>query len=238
MVPFTPKAILFDLDGTLLDTLADLTAGVNGMLAELGQPTRSEQEVRRFVGRGFARLVECSLTEGRPEYILDEQGLEHASALFRRHYAQHNGERTYPYPGIKAVLGQLAAQDKLLAVVTNKMEAFTLPLLEQLGILQHFSAIVAGDTCNTRKPSPEMPLLACEKLGVEPHQALMIGDSHHDAQAARSAGIPVLLVSWGYSEGQPVDQVDCDGVLHSADELFDWIAPEPVRANIAQYTTA
>ena len=84
MVPFTPKAILFDLDGTLLDTLADLTAGVNGMLTELGQPTRSEQEVRRFVGRGFARLVECSLTEGRPEYILDEQGLEHASALFRR----------------------------------------------------------------------------------------------------------------------------------------------------------
>lgn len=237
MVPFTPRAILLDLDGTLLDTIADLTAGVNGMLTELGQPTRSEQEVRRFVGRGFARLVECSLTENRPEYILDEQGLEHASAVFRRHYAQHNGERSYPYPGIKAVLGQLAAQDKLLAVVTNKMEAFTLPLLEQFDILRYCSAIVAGDTCATRKPCPEMLLLACDKLGVEPHQALMVGDSHHDAQAARAAGIPVLLVSWGYSEGQPVEQVDCDGVLHGADELFDWVAPEPVRANASQFAT-
>lgn len=224
MRKLSPKAILFDLDGTLLDTVADIAAGVNGMLAELGRPQRTEQEIRDFVGQGFLRLVERCLTEGHPDYALDGATLDRAADLFRKHYALHNGERTQPYPRVVPVIEQLAAHGKLLAVVTNKFAAFTTPLLEKMDIVQHFSAVVSGDSCATRKPDPEMVRLACEKLRVQPEEALMVGDSANDALAARAAGVPVLLVRWGYSEGRPVDSIECDGILSSADEIFDWLA--------------
>ena len=122
-------------------------------------------------------------------------------------------------------LEALRARQCKLAVVTNKAGDFTLPLLERMGIAGHFEAVVSGDTLPVKKPDPAMLFHACELLGVPAGEALMIGDSANDALAARAAGMPVLLVTYGYSEGMPVDTIECDGLLSSALQVLDRIAP-------------
>lgn len=217
---FAPRAVLFDLDGTLLDTIADLADAANLMLAELGRPVRSQDEVHSFVGKGIPNLVRRCMTEGTGA---TEAEIETAVAVFRRHYAVVNGARTAIYPGVIETLQALRGRDIRLAVVTNKAEAFTLPLLERMGIATHFDTVVSGDTLPVKKPDPATVRLACERLGVAPTEALMIGDSANDALAAQGAGMPVLLVTYGYSEGVPVDTIECDGLLSNALQALDHI---------------
>jgi phosphoglycolate phosphatase len=121
-------------------------------------------------------------------------------------------------------LQAMRAHGLRLAVVTNKAEAFTLPLLERVGIAHHFDAVVSGDTLAVKKPDPAVLFHACGLLGVAADEALMIGDSANDALAARGAGMPVLLVTYGYSEGVPVDTIECDGLLSNALQALDRIA--------------
>jgi phosphoglycolate phosphatase len=203
VVRYPAEAVLFDLDGTLLDTIADLAEGANRMLAEIGRPLRPLEEIHSFVGKGIPNLVRRCLTE------------------FRRHYAEVNGRHTRIYPGIPETLAALRAQGRRLAVVTNKAEAFTLPLLERMGMAAHFDAVVSGDTLPVKKPDPAVLFHACALLGVQTSRTVMIGDSANDALAARAAGMPVLLVTYGYSEGMPVDSIDCDGLLSNAREALD-----------------
>jgi phosphoglycolate phosphatase len=219
---FAPRAVLFDLDGTLLDTIADLADAANLMLAERGSAPRSQEEIHGFVGKGIAKLVYRSLSEGRAP----ASEAETAAALeaFRRHYARVNGRRTRLYPGVPELLATLAARGLKMAVVTNKATAFTLPLLAQFGIAPYFGATVCGDTLPVRKPDPAMIEHACDQLGIKSEESLMIGDSANDALAARAAGAPVLLVTYGYSEGAPVDAIDCDGLLSSASQILDCFA--------------
>lgn len=217
---FAPQALLFDLDGTLLDTIGDLAHGANLMLAELGRPVRSEAEIHSFVGKGIANLVERCLTENAQASAAE---ITAAVAVFRRHYQQVNGESTRIYPGIVNVLERLRDAGRPLAVVTNKATEFTLPLLERTGLAQYFAAVVGGDTLAVKKPDPAPLQLACEQLGVRVSSALMVGDSANDALAARAAGMPVLLVRYGYSEGMPVDSIECDGLLSNALEILDYI---------------
>ena len=217
---FSPRAVLFDLDGTLLDTIADLADAANLMLAELGRPARTQAEIHSFVGKGIPNLVRRCMTEGT---CATEAEIETAVAVFRRHYAAVNGVRTTIYPGVVETLQTLRARDIRLAVVTNKAEAFTLPLLERMAIAHYFDAVVSGDTLAVKKPDPATVRLACERLGVAPTQALMIGDSANDALAAQGAGMPVLLVTYGYSEGVPVDTIECDGLLSNAFQALDHI---------------
>jgi len=219
---FSPRAVLFDLDGTLLDTIADLADAANLMLAELGRPARSQAEIHSFVGKGIPNLVRRCMTEGMQA---TEAEIEAAVAVFRRHYAVVNGASTTIYPGVVETLHTLRARDIRLAVVTNKAEAFTLPLLERMGIAAHFDTVVSGDTLPVKKPDPAVVHLACERLGVGPAEALMIGDSANDALAAQGAGMPVLLVTYGYSEGVPVDTIECDGLLSNALQALDHIVP-------------
>lgn len=219
---FSPRAVLFDLDGTLLDTIADLAAAANLMLAELARPARSLAEIHSFVGKGIPHLVRRCLTGGT---AASEGEIERAVGVFRRHYALVNGASTRIYPGVTELLENLRARGLPLAVVTNKAEAFTLPLLERMAIAHHFDTVVGGDTLAVKKPDPAMLLLACARLGVAAGQALMVGDSANDAFAARNAGMPVLLVSYGYSEGMPVDTIECDGLLSNALEVLDHIGP-------------
>jgi phosphoglycolate phosphatase len=219
---FAPRAVLFDLDGTLLDTVADLADAANLMLAGLGQAPRSLAEIHGFVGKGIANLVHRCLAEGRAP----ASGANAGAALeaFRRHYARVNGRRTRPYPGVPELLAALSARGLKMALVTNKAAAFTLPLLTQFDIAAYFGAVVCGDTLPVRKPDPAVIEHACAQLGVKPAESLMIGDSANDALAARAAGAPVLLVTYGYSEGMPVKDIDCDGLLSSAGQMLAYLA--------------
>ncbi|ATE58711.1 phosphoglycolate phosphatase [Thauera sinica] len=220
-VRYRPRAVLFDLDGTLLDTIGDLAEAANRMLAELGRPLRSQEEIHGFVGKGIPNLVRRCLTENTHA---GEDEIEAAVLVFRRHYHVVNGASTRIYPGVLETIGELRAHSVKLAVVTNKAEAFTLPLLERMGIAGHFDTVVSGDTLPVKKPDPAVLHLACARLGVAAGEALMIGDSANDALAAQGAGMPVLLVTYGYSEGMPVDTIECDGLLSNALQALDHIA--------------
>ncbi len=221
---FQVEAVLFDLDGTLLDTVNDLGETANRMLADLSRPQRTLDEIRNFVGKGIPNLVRRCMTEGSEA---SEGEIEDAVQRFRQHYAEVNGSRSRVYPGVVEALDAMAARDLRLACVTNKAEAFTLPLIERMGIAKYFSVVVSGDTLPVKKPDPAVIRHACERLGTPAERSLMIGDSANDALAARGAGVPVLLVTYGYSEGVAVDTIECDGLLSNALEALDYIAAPP-----------
>lgn len=210
---FPVRAVLFDLDGTLLDTIRDLADAANLMLAELGRPERPLAQIHSFVGKGIPNLVRRCMTE---DAEAGEDEIERAVSVFRRHYEAVNGRNTRIYPGIVETLEAMRGMALKLACVTNKAEAFTLPLLERTGLMPYFGAVVSGDTLPVKKPDPAVLHHACGLLGVAAPRALMIGDSANDALAARAAGMPVLLVTYGYSEGMPVDTIECDGLLSDA----------------------
>jgi phosphoglycolate phosphatase len=217
METFAVDGVLFDLDGTLLDTIEDLAEGANRMLAEIGRPLRSQAEIHGFVGKGIPNLVRRCLTEGS---AASEEEIEFAVTVFRRHYAAVNGKSTRIYPGVEESLAVLAGQGMRLACVTNKAAAFTEPLLERMGLARWFDAVVSGDTLAVKKPDPAVIHHACALLGISADAALMIGDSENDALAARQAGSPVLLLTYGYSEGRPVDTIECDGLLSDIREAL------------------
>ena len=219
---FQVESVLFDLDGTLLDTVNDLGEAANRMLADIARPQRTLDEIRSFVGKGIPNLVRRCLTEG---YEASDAEIEHAVTRFRHHYAEVNGSRSTVFPGIIDTLDAMLARNLRLACVTNKAEAFTLPLIERMGLADYFSVVVSGDTLPVKKPDPAVVVHACRLLGTPLDRALMIGDSANDALAARGAGVPVLLVTYGYSEGIPVDTIECDGLLSSAYEALDRIDP-------------
>lgn len=217
---FSVDAVLFDLDGTLLDTVNDLGEAANRMLADMVRPQRSIEEVHSYVGKGIPNLVRRCMTDGCEA---TEAEIDAAIARFKIHYAEVNGSRSRVYPGVVDALQALADKGLRLACVTNKAEAFTLPLIERMGIASYFSAVVSGDTLAVKKPDPAVLHHACALLGTTSDRALMIGDSANDADAARGAGMPVLLVTYGYSEGVPVDTIECDGLISSALESLDRI---------------
>jgi len=209
-VPAAVHAALVDLDGTLLDTVPDIAAAVNRMLAALGLRECSEHAVRNLVGQGSARLVErCLALDGAAGRSFDRDPLE----LFVRFYDEESGVRTRSFPGVIEGLGAIAAQGVRLACVTNKLTRFTVPLLERTGLAHFFAAVVCGDSVARLKPDPLPMLHACRLLAVEPAEAIVIGDSANDVAAARAAGCRVLCVPYGYSEGQSVSSLGCDCVV-------------------------
>ena len=206
-----PKAVLLDLDGTLLDTAPDLAAAANAMLAEQGLASLPADVIRGFIGRGIAQLVEsCLQAAGNP---LACARLEPALRSFGAHYARVNGRASRPYPGVPEALARLRAASLRLACVTNKARAFTVPLLEKTGLAPYLDVVVTADEAGARKPHPAPFLRACDRLGVAPAEAVVIGDSANDAEGARAAGCRVLLVSYGYSEGRDVASLGADGVV-------------------------
>ncbi|MFN7086724.1 MAG: phosphoglycolate phosphatase [Burkholderiales bacterium] len=212
--PLRVKAVMIDLDGTLLDTIPDLAKAANMMLEELGRPVLAESLIRAFVGKGIPKLVERTLT-GSLEGAADAALYARALPIFERHYASVNGRHTTVYPGVREGLDRLREQGFPLACVTNKAGSFTLPLLARMGLAPYFAEVVAGDTLPRKKPDP-LPLThTCEKFGIEPRDMLMIGDSLNDAQAARAAGCPVFCVTYGYNEGRDVRELDIDAIVGS-----------------------
>jgi phosphoglycolate phosphatase len=223
--PLRLKAVMIDLDGTLLDTIPDLAAAANMMLVELGRPALDESLIRTFVGKGIPRLVERSLT-GSLDGAADSGLFESALPIYERCYAAVNGKHTVLYPGVIAGLERMREQGFPLACVTNKSDRFTRPLLECMKLSDFFSLVVAGDTLPKKKPDPQQLLHACSNFGIDAGTMLMIGDSLNDALAARAAGCPVFCVPYGYNEGQDVRGLDIDAIVESLFEATRLIQKE------------
>lgn len=215
--PLAVSAVLFDLDGTLLDTLPDLHAAASAMLADQGRAPLPEAATRSYVGRGIPNLVKRLLADSLA--AADDATLPPADALdsFRRHYARENGRQVRPYPGVIDGLKALKAKAIPLGVITNKAQAFTLPLLELMGLSGYFDVVVSGDLLPKPKPDPMALVWACGRLNVSPGQTLFVGDSINDFLAGRAAGCHVFLLPYGYNEGRDVHELACDAIVPTVD---------------------
>ncbi|BBO19974.1 MAG: phosphoglycolate phosphatase [Burkholderiales bacterium] len=209
------RAVLIDLDGTLLDTVPDLADAANAMLAELGRLTLPQDTIRDFVGKGIPNLVGRCL--GYPGES-DAPEAREALALFKRHYAAVNGRKTRIYPGVPEGLRALRAAGLKTACVTNKAGAFTEQLLAATGLDRLLDLTVSGDTLAEKKPHPLPFLHLCERFGIAPAEALVVGDSRNDVAGARAAGCPVFCVPYGYSEGEDVRDLGADAIVGTLEE--------------------
>ena len=216
--PLGVRAVLFDLDGTLIDTLPDLHAAACAMLRDLGRPEVSPEATRAYVGKGIKNLVRRLLADSL-RAAGDGEPPPQALESFRRHYARENGRNARVYPGVIDGLQALKAMGLPLGIVTNKADAFILPLLTQTGLAGYFDVLVGGDLLPRIKPDP-MPLVwACGRLGVSPAQTLFVGDSVNDALAARAATCPVFLLPYGYNEDLDVRELDGDAMVDSVRDI-------------------
>ncbi|MBV6274107.1 phosphoglycolate phosphatase [Alcaligenaceae bacterium CGII-47] len=223
--------ILFDLDGTLLDTIPDLASSANAMRRDMGLDPIEQDIIATYVGQGIEQLVMRTLKhDGVPANV---ETIMRGLTRYRDHYHARNGDQSQPYPGVHEGLKAFRSMGAKLAIVTNKDTEFTEPLLRRCGLFDYFDVIVCGDTCEQKKPSP-MPLLyACEQLGIRTDQALFIGDSINDALAAKAANIPVLAVPYGYNEGRDVQTLPVNAIVGSIIEAAQWAAGAPLQTEHA-----
>ncbi|WMJ07817.1 phosphoglycolate phosphatase [Nitrosomonas sp. sh817] len=212
--PIAVKVIMIDLDGTLLNTADDLALSANLMLRDLGMPEQSTETIRSYIGKGIQKLVKRTLTgdlDGEPDAALFAKALP----IYEKHYAENLSLNTRPYPGVVEGVKVLQQAGFRLACITNKAEAFTIPLLKATGLYDQFEIVLSGDSLPKKKPDP-MPLThICKHFDAQPHEALLIGDSLNDAIAARAAGCHVFCVTYGYNEGRNVYELDCDAIVES-----------------------
>lgn len=197
----------------MVDTLGDFVAALSGMLHDLALSGVDAAAVSAMVGKGSEHLIRSVLAHvGAPP---DEALYARAWSRYQHHYLAINGQHAVVYPGVSDGLTALCARGLRLACLTNKPRDFARPLLVAKGLAGHFDHVFGGDDFARKKPDP-LPLLeTCEALGSAPARTLMIGDSSNDARAARAAGCPVVLVTYGYNHGQPVQGVDADGFVDS-----------------------
>lgn len=222
MEKLKPGFVLFDLDGTLIDSVPDLAYCVDEMMKQLDMPVRGEDAVRNWVGNGVQRLVERALinaVDGMPDEALMEKAYPIFLELYKHNYAQ----RSKIYDGVIEGIEWIMAQGYRVACVTNKAEAFTIPLLKDKGLHDYFEVIVSGDTCSEKKPSPMPLLFAAEQLGVAPENALMIGDSKSDVKAARAAGFHIFCMTYGYNHGEDIRAYEPDVIADSFVEFKDYL---------------
>lgn len=212
------SAAIVDLDGTLVDTLDDFVVALQRMLADLPPPFATyvvrREVVEQLVGKGSENLIQSLLARIEPA-AGDGPLFVQALHSYQRHYGAINGQYARVYDGAVEGLRQLRALGFKLACVTNKPTAFARELLCRMGLDGFFALTLGGDAVERKKPDPQPLLKACELLGSVPRKTLMVGDSSNDAQAARAAGCPVLLVTYGYNHGQPVRAVDADAFTDS-----------------------
>jgi phosphoglycolate phosphatase len=208
--------IVFDLDGTLVDTAPDLISTLNLTLGREGLPPVPYDAARRMIGGGARGMIARALdAEGRPGATAD---LDRMFGAFIEHYAAHIADRSRPYPQLEATLDHLAGEGHRLAVCTNKLEWLSVRLLNTLKLARHFAAICGQDTFGVMKPDPEILLQTIRRAGGEPSRAIMVGDSGTDVRTARAASVPVIAVDFGYSE-VPIETLRPDRIIGSYAEL-------------------
>ena len=210
------KAILFDLDGTLVDTAPDLAAATDYALQRAGRPPVGLSAIRQMVGDGARVMVERGFetTGGQPATEI----FEAAMADFFACYEANLADQSRPFPGVTTCLAELAERGYALAVCTNKLEHFSRSLLDQLGLSGFFAAVVGGDTLAVRKPDPGHLRGTIEKIGQPVGWAAMVGDSANDIDAARAAGLPSIAVSFGYTR-TPAHALGADRLIDHFEEL-------------------
>ncbi len=220
--PLAVKMAMIDLDGTLIDTVPDLAAAANRMLADLGRPAWDEAYYRKWIGNGVPRFVKRALT-GEMQAEPDAAVFEQALAIFRKHYGAAVADLSRSYAGVVEALERLTAMGFSLACITNKAEAFTVPLLKQLDLYKYFKLVLSGDTLPKQKPDP-LPLLhACQHFGITPDHGVLVGDSSNDVQAARAAGMPVICVTYGYNHGHDIRDSHPDAVVDSLADVPQYL---------------
>ena len=210
-------AVMVDLDGTMVNTLGDFAEALNRMLADLQLPSIAPQAIEPMVGKGSENLIRS---------VLKHVGAEQAEVLYpqawlryEHHYLAINGQFADVYPGVLQGLQRLKDAGLRLACLTNKPLSFARPLLAAKGLDGFFDCVFGGDSFERKKPDP-MPLIeTCKALGSPPARTLMVGDSSNDAQAAHAAGCPVVLMTYGYNHGQPIEAVAARAHLDSLDQL-------------------
>ncbi|WP_233806801.1 phosphoglycolate phosphatase [Paraburkholderia sp. HP33-1] len=209
-------AVLIDLDGTMVDTAPDIVAAVGLMLKDFGAAPLPFDMVTGFIGNGVRKLVRRSLDAAG---LAERVGLEHAQAVFEAHYAVTNATLGRVFPGVTAGLRALRQHGYRCACVTNKPQPLAAALLEKTGLAAHLDVLVAGDTLASMKPSPEPLWHACRLLDVEPEHSALVGDSSVDIAAARAAGLPVFIVSYGYGSANGTGMPCCDALIDSFEAL-------------------
>ena len=224
--PTPLDAVTIDLDGTMVDTLGDFAEALNRMLGDLELPPIAAQHIERMVGKGSEHLLRSVLHHvlehmGKAPTAIEIEALyAHAWPSYQRHYLAINGHYARVYPGVEAGLQALRHAGLRLACLTNKPTSFALPLLRAKGLEGYFEQVFGGDSFDRKKPDPLPLLKTCEALQTAPARTLMVGDSSNDAQAARAAGCPVVLVTYGYNHGLPAQAVDADGYVDSLELLL------------------
>ena len=210
------RTIVFDLDGTLIDTAPDLISTLNITLTREGMPAVDYEAARKMIGGGARGMIERALAvEGRER---PKSEIDRLFDAFIDHYAAHIADQSRPFPELEMALDGLAAAGYRLAVCTNKLEWLSVRLLEKLNLTRHFAAICGQDTFGMQKPDPEVLRHTIRKAGGEPGRAIMVGDSGTDVRTARNAALPVIAVTFGYSE-VPIESLQPDRLISSYGEL-------------------
>lgn len=214
----TKSLIIFDLDGTLIDSVPDLAAAVDATLTALDAPMAGVNHVRTWVGNGSLKLVERALAWAE----LPMNQLHAAHEIFLQKYANcHDG--TTEYQGVTDGLNRLIDQGFTLAICTNKPVQFLPEILQNMGWADKFACVIGGDSLSVKKPDPAPLRHICQTLGVENTHAVMVGDSENDILAGKNAGMTTLALSYGYNYGKPIDESCPDAVFDEFGALVDYI---------------
>ncbi|WHS61036.1 phosphoglycolate phosphatase [Pseudomonas sp. G2-4] len=198
-----PRLVMFDLDGTLVDSVPDLAAAVDHMLLKLGRAPAGIDSVRQWVGNGAPMLVRRALANHIDAQGVDDAEAERALELFNEAY-EGNHELTVVYPGVRSTLKWLQKQGVEMALITNKPERFVAPLLDQMKIGRYFRWIIGGDTLPQKKPDPAALFFVMKMANIPASQSLFVGDSRSDVLAAKAAGVKCVALSYGYNHGRPI----------------------------------
>ena len=224
------RAAIIDLDGTMLDTVPDFEAALNGMRAEFDLAPVTQEVIKPMVGKGSEKLIRDVLGLDFDRARV-ERAFDAAMAAYQRHYLAINGARSTLFGGVLEGLAALRELGLRLACVTNKPIAFATPLLAQKGLAPYFELVYGGDSLARKKPDPLPLLQVCADFALAPGEVVAIGDSSNDAEAARAAGCFVLTVPYGYNHGRPVHEINSDGIVSSLLDAAKLISAHNRAAN-------
>jgi 2-phosphoglycolate phosphatase len=233
------RAVAFDLDGTLIDTLPDLASAVNATLTQLGAHTLPQARVKELVGDGADKLIARAVAEAMTDGAASDATQAKAMELFLANYAEHLFSRSQVYPEAVRMLRALRDMGIRVCCVTNKSSRFALPLLEQAGLSSLLEFTLCADRTEDRKPSPVLLLRACERLELIPREMLYVGDSHTDVMAAHAAGCGAVAVTFGYHKPGSLERVSPNATVASLTEIVSLSRPEaaPAAARIQEVPT-